>query len=301
VWWNEAAGASSDRPLRGWGAGSFPVVHLLYRRDALSVRQPHSVPLQFLAETGIVGAFLGVGAYALLIVAGVGTARRREGNERLLAAALVAGAVAYAVHALYDWDWDIPGVTLPVLLFLGALAGSRGRLDEDEPPSTWGPAPRAVGLVAATLTLCTFAVSALLPRLAGTKASSALVAASSTSQARLQAALSTAEEAARLDPLSDEGLKAAAAISANRGQPVVAESYLRRAIERDPNDVGAWEQLSNVQLQLRDQRGLGRTANRLLALDPKGTFSLNAAKGIHTYQLAGTPPVTASQTPLPGP
>jgi hypothetical protein len=56
VWWKEAARAFGDRPIAGWGAGSFGVVHLLYRRDQLSVQQPHSVPLQFLAETGVIGA-----------------------------------------------------------------------------------------------------------------------------------------------------------------------------------------------------------------------------------------------------
>src|SRR6202023_2392070 len=35
VWWKEAAGAFSARPWLGWGAGSFPVVHLLYRQDML--------------------------------------------------------------------------------------------------------------------------------------------------------------------------------------------------------------------------------------------------------------------------
>ena len=78
VWWKEAAGAFSARPVGGWGAGSFGVVHLLYRRNTLSVQQPHSVPLQFLAETGIVGALLGLGGLALLLVAGVAAVRRRE-------------------------------------------------------------------------------------------------------------------------------------------------------------------------------------------------------------------------------
>mgnify|MGYP001355753031 CR=1 FL=1 len=125
VWWKEAAGAFSDRPLGGWGAGSFGVVHLLYRRDTLPVQQPHSVPLQFLAETGIAGALLGLGAFVLLLGAAARSVRgRAQGSERLLAAALLAGAVAYAVHSLYDWDWNIPAVTLPALVFLGVLAGS---------------------------------------------------------------------------------------------------------------------------------------------------------------------------------
>ena len=55
VWWKEAAGAWSDKPLQGWGAGSFPVTHRMYRDTELGVLQPHNMPLQFLAETGIVG------------------------------------------------------------------------------------------------------------------------------------------------------------------------------------------------------------------------------------------------------
>ncbi len=91
VWWKEAAGAFSDRPLGGWGAGSFPVVHLLYRRNSLTVQQPHSVPLQVLAETGIIGALLAIGGYGLLTAAGVGSVRRKGGSERLVAAGVARG------------------------------------------------------------------------------------------------------------------------------------------------------------------------------------------------------------------
>ena len=74
VWWSEAAGAWSDRPLEGWGAGSFPVTHREYRTNQLDVLQPHSVPLQFLAETGLVGFVLAMGGLVLLLVW-----RRRRG------------------------------------------------------------------------------------------------------------------------------------------------------------------------------------------------------------------------------
>jgi hypothetical protein len=301
VWWNEAAGAASDRPLGGWGAGSFPVVHLLYRRDALSVRQPHSVPLQFLAETGIVGALLGVGAYCFVFAAGLGTVRGRQaGRERVLAAALLAGGLAYAIHALYDWDWDIPGVTLPVMVFLGVLAGARGPQSAGPRLSGPGMALRAVGLATFTLTLCAFVLSAVLPRLAGSKASSALVAASSASPARLETALATAEDATRLDPLSDEGLKAAASIEARRGRGASAEEYLLRAIKRDPNDPGAWEQLATLQSRLGDTRGVARTARQLLTLDPRGKVAIAAAQSTYLEALDRTLPAAATSTPLPG-
>ncbi|MDX6668654.1 MAG: hypothetical protein QOK04_2034, partial [Solirubrobacteraceae bacterium] len=127
VWWEEAVGAWSDRPLRGWGAGSFPVLHLQYRKNGLNVQQPHSVPLQFLAETGAVGALLAMGGLVLLLVAAWRVVRRTaEPARRGLTAALTAGAAAWLVHGLYEWDWDFPGVLIPGLVFLGVVAGSSG-------------------------------------------------------------------------------------------------------------------------------------------------------------------------------
>jgi len=69
VWWEEAVGGWADRPLAGYGAGSFPTTHLAYRQNSIEVRQPHSVPLELLTETGLVGAALALGGLALLGVA----------------------------------------------------------------------------------------------------------------------------------------------------------------------------------------------------------------------------------------
>ena len=152
VWWREAASAFGDRPIGGWGAGSFGVVHLLYRRNGLSVQQPHSVPLQFLAETGIVGAILAIGAFALLLTVAVKvSARAPSGPHRLLASALLGAAVIYAIHALYDWDWDIPAVTLPALVVLGVLAGVAGR-QRTSTEHLWSPGPGLRMLAIATAT-----------------------------------------------------------------------------------------------------------------------------------------------------
>src|SRR4051812_22904648 len=71
VWWSEAVGAWADRPVAGWGAGSFPLLHHRYRQNPLEVLQPHSVPLQLLAEVGLIGALLALGALGLLTTAGV--------------------------------------------------------------------------------------------------------------------------------------------------------------------------------------------------------------------------------------
>jgi hypothetical protein len=175
VWWKEAVGAFSDRPFGGWGAGSFQVLDLMYRTTGnLTVQDAHSVPLQWLAETGLVGGLLAIGGFALLLAGGLDAARRKTGVERAFAAALFAAGVAYAVHAFYDWDWDLPGVTFPVLVFLGVLVGSglahrHGRVLQ-RPAGA-----RGLALAVCTLVLCAYALSALLPSLSATKASSSML------------------------------------------------------------------------------------------------------------------------------
>jgi hypothetical protein len=300
TWWKEAAGAFSDRPLGGWGAGSFGVVHLLYRRDTLPVQQPHSVPLQFLAETGVLGAVLGVGSLVLLLGAAARSVRRRPpGSERLLAAALLAGAFAYGIHSLYDWDWNIPAVTLPALVFIGVLVGARGA--SGGPPSLDTPTPgtRALRLGSLTLWLCVFALSAVLPSLAVSKADSALIQAASGSPSALRSAHATAALASSLDPLSDAGLRAEATIAIHRGLLGRARGYLQEAVGRDPTDVPGWNQLALVYALLRDPSGATLAAQRVIALDPRGQ---TAQTLLHSELLAAPPGASAaaSQTPLPG-
>jgi hypothetical protein len=281
VWWKEAARAFAARPVQGWGAGSFAVVHLLYRRDTLTVQQPHSLPLQLLAETGLVGAALGLGALALLLVAGARATRawrdgpadpRRAGP----AAALLAVGVAYCVHALYDWDWDIPAVTVPALLALGVLgAGASSGRAFPAVAAGAGP-PRTAGLRAYGATACAaaclvaFAASVAVPRIAAADASRALIQASLGTPAALDRAAGDARRASRLDPLSDAGLRAAATIAIHRGDLATARSDLLAAVRREPSDEQAWEALAITDLARGDRAESLAAARRAAAVDPQG-------------------------------
>lgn len=309
VWWKEAAGAFRDRPLQGWGAGSFPVVHLLYRRDTLSVKQPHSLPLQWLAETGVVGAALGISALVLLLVAGArGIRRRPRDAQRMLAAAMLAAAAGYALHCLYDWDWDIPGVTLPAMLFLGLLAGAAGRQGTDaadtalRPRPVRGPWLRMLALALTTAGLCAFALSTVLPSLAASKVASAVLTAAEGSPLALHRAASSAAVAGDLDPLSDGGLEVQATVALRGGQPSRARVLLLQAVRRDPSDPQAWANLSYAEIALRDLSQAARAADRALALDPLGRATAQTARSIAaTGELGATPPQSsATATPLPG-
>ncbi|MHB8658387.1 MAG: O-antigen ligase family protein [Solirubrobacteraceae bacterium] len=313
VWWKEAIGAFSDRPVRGWGAGSFGVVHLLYRRDTLSVQQPHNVPLQWLAEDGLIGTLLAVGAFVMMLSAAVHAVRRLpRGRERALAAAALAGVVAYAVHSFYDWDWDIPGITLPTLMLLGVLLGWSARARRDVPSRprviprenvdpVLGAGGRLLAIAAVTAAMCCLAVSAALPSLASDDARAALVDASSPSRAALASAQRSALLAGRLDPLSDGGLRAEAAIALHRDDPAGARGDLLAAVARDPTDPQAWASLAYVDVQL-GRLAEGRTAaQRVLALDPRGqataAFAGSISQRATILQASPTDSATAISTP----
>jgi hypothetical protein len=299
VWWKEAVDAWSDKPVVGWGAGSFPVLHLEYRRNQLAVLQPHSVPLQFLAETGLVGAILALGGLLVLLVVGV---RRvvalTPGLTRGLAAAVAAATIAWAVHGLVDWDWDIPGVTLPAMALLGVLAGRYG--PPLRPMRGLSSMPlRALALGGATIVLACVALSAAFPAVSDSLATDALAnVPDRATPADLRAAAADASTASSLDPLSVEGPLAEAAIDLRRGRLVAARAKILAAAGRQPDSVQVWRQLAAIELARRDAQGGLRAVQRALALDPLDQGLVALASGI----VAGvTPPngsATATGTPL---
>jgi hypothetical protein len=307
-WWKEAAGAISARPVQGWGAGSFGVTHLLYRRDTLSVQQPHSVPLQFLAETGIVGALLALGCLTLLLTTAARAVRRAGGRIRPAAVGLLAAAVAYAVHSLYDWDWDIPALTIPALVFLGTLVGTRdpragargaraGAVVRSEPQRM----TRASACAVASVFLTLFAVSAVAPRLAASEADQALVAASGSGRPTLRFALARALTSSRIDPVSDAGLRAASTIALRSGRARMAQRLLASAVGRQPTDGQAWQQLTLVYLVLGDRRDAVLAARRGLALDPRGPLAATVAQRTNLSLTAPSGSATSVPTVRAGP
>jgi hypothetical protein len=299
VWWKEAAGAFSDKPLGGWGAGSFGTVHLRYREQPLGVQQPHNVELQWLSETGIVGFVLALGG--LLALLGAATARVRaqpEGRERELAVALLAAAVAWLVHGLVDWDWDIPAVTLPPLLFLGVLAARGGeRTREPAPfadPEERGIGARAFVLAGVALLLCGALASAALPALSQSRTDAAETASSADTAAR------DADVAARLNPVAVRPLIVASSIEVRRGRLVEARKRLLDAVGRQPENPEVWYRLALLSQQLADREGFATAIARFAQLDPVNPVTGALERQALAVQAPVNASATATGTPLPG-
>ncbi len=121
--WKAAVRIYDTHKLHGTGAGTYQLYYTSYRTEGLYVVNAHSLYLQSLAELGAVGF-----ALIVLVVLGVlgGLAARVRGPDRALYAALFAVALAWAIHQAFDWDWQMPAVTLGVFMLAGlALARPR--------------------------------------------------------------------------------------------------------------------------------------------------------------------------------
>lgn len=114
--WRVALDVYKTEKLRGTGAGTYQQYYPRYRSEKSYVVDAHSLYLQSLAELGIVG-FVLVGIVVLGMF--VGLAARIRGPDRAIFAALFALVLAWAVHQGFDWDWQMPAVTLGVFMLAG--------------------------------------------------------------------------------------------------------------------------------------------------------------------------------------
>ena len=297
VWWKEAAGAFSDKPLGGWGAGSFGTVHLRYREQPLGVRQPHNVELQWLSETGIVGFVLALGGLLLLFAAAVRRVLATPG-DRELEVALLAAALAWLVHGLVDWDWDIPAVTLPPLIFLGVLAARPMRAPRaPEPfadPEERGIGARAFALAAVALLICGALASTALPALSQSRTEAAETASNPDTAAR------DADVAARLNPVAVRPLIVASSIEVRRGRLVEARRRLLEAAGRQPENPEVWYRLALLSQQLADRDGFRTAIARFAELDPVNPVTGALERQVLAVDAPVNASATATGTPLPG-
>ena len=86
-----------------------------------------------LSELGVVGLVLFVAAMVLFVVAAVGNpfSRRRDPLHPLLVA-LQAGVIAFIVHIVGDWDWDMAAIGTLVFVFVAVCVSYRATRAADE-------------------------------------------------------------------------------------------------------------------------------------------------------------------------
>jgi len=226
-WWSESWQAFTHHPAGGTGAGTFEVTDLRLRQSPLVTTEPHNVPLQFLAETGIVGFLLYVGAAVAAALAIVRARRRAAGAERAAVTALAIGLAAFLAHTVVDMDWNYVATCGPLLLVAGALAGRSAA------PAT-KPAPVRVRrpLLAAGAVLFALAAfySLAAPWLANRQLSTAVSA-------------QAAKKAHGYDPLSTGALIEWATFVDAGGNVRKAADLYGQAVSLEPESSETWYEL----------------------------------------------------------
>lgn len=260
AWWDDALEVFVDHPVGGTGALTYEIARKRVRDDATPVLQPHSVPLQFLSDTGLAGFLLAGAALVALAVGVRRTLRRVSGAEHDAAVALVALPAAYAAHALVDYPLDFVAVTAPALVVLGALLAA-GR-----PAARPLGGPVRLGAVAAAA----LAVIAVLvtPALAQRDVDRAI---GLLNDGRLEEAAAAANRARGLDPLSLDPVVTAALVAEARGQDDLARGLYRRATELQPENPSSWTTLGLYEYLVREDLCSAYEAlNNAYTLDPNG-------------------------------
>jgi O-antigen ligase len=122
--WAAALDAFRSRPITGRGAGSFAAWWAEHPRLPFLVRDAHSLYLETLAELGLVGFALLVGAFSAGLAGAARKTLRAPPEARPALAGLTAIFLAYVVAASFDWMWELTVVTIVAVFSLGLAAAS---------------------------------------------------------------------------------------------------------------------------------------------------------------------------------
>jgi tetratricopeptide (TPR) repeat protein len=258
TWWKEAWRLFEDAPAGGKGAATFEVARRPIRTGSIVTTEPHDLPLQFLAETGIVGCLLLLGVLAAGTAAAVAAVRGVEPAERAAAVALAVGAGAFAVHSLVDIHWEFVAVGAPAFFSLGVLVGLGA-----------GPARHLRPLWAGATAVAALAViySLTAPYASGRLVDSAY---SAIAAGNIDSAVSDGRSARWLDPLAIDPLLALGdAESAGRFDRA-ALRYYGDAVRLQPENSNTWYALGSFEFFTGRYRAALRHLDRAYGLDPYG-------------------------------
>jgi hypothetical protein len=260
-WWSEAWDVFAGHAPLGAGAGTFEVARKRYRADARNVLQPHSVPLQHLSDGGIPGIALFLALVAAVAAACACALRRLSGPERAAGVALVAVPVAYAGHALVDYDWDFLAVTAPTMVAVGVLVAS-GRVVRTA-------RRRPLLVVGAVVLAVAVLVSLSFPRLAYRMERSSTLA---LVDGDFERARDRALWARFFNPLSIDPIYSLARVAERQRFFATAERKYIDAVELQPDNPETWYTLGIYEFEVRRNLCAAyRFLNNAYTLDPAGS------------------------------
>jgi hypothetical protein len=244
-WWEAAIDASATDRLTGIGPGTFEYFWATEGSIPGFVRDAHSLYLEALAETGLVGLLL----IMTFVLGGAGlvarrSLRRKSAEQAALLAAAAAAMSAFAVAAAIDWAWEMTVLPVTFLLLLaGALATRSHDGDSARPNRNAGAGPRA-GLALVALA----ALAAIVVPMAATQ--TVRDSQSLALRGELDAALEEARRAGTLQPYAASPLLQEALVLEELGDLPRAAAAAAQATQAEATNWRTWLVLSRLEARL---------------------------------------------------
>lgn len=269
-----------DHPVVGVGADNFFQDYLRQGRSPETPAYPHDVALRTMAQTGLVGTLLLLGALGAALAAGWRAMRTAP-----LAAAVAGGAALaflyWLVHGATDWFWEWAGLGAPAFALLGLACGLAPRTSGRRvaPRLAGGApepiAPRAlrVGAMAAGGVLV---IAAALAVAAPWLAEREMDRAGAIFADRPLEAYRRLDRAASLDPLSSRPASLAGSIAVRYGDLPRAARAFRQALARNHRDQYATLELGAVLSAEGRLAASRRMLARAAALAPRDPLTREA-------------------------
>jgi len=255
--WHVALDEWRAHRLLGGGAGTYAEYWAAAGPHQPQLVNVHNLYLETLADLGPIGLAVLLTTLLVPLVAAVRSRRRS------LVPIAAAGYIAWLVHVGYDWDWQLPGVTIAAILCAGAVLVAARRQGAVAPrtPARWG--------------LFAVACVAGLAALLGLLGNRALArSASAVSAGNHAAAIAAAHDARRWEPWSSAPLAQLAFVYQLEHHPQAERVAYEQAVTKDPRNWELWLGLVTVSHGAQYRHALARLAR----LSPAAAAGVRAKK-----------------------
>ncbi|HEV2060395.1 MAG TPA: MraY family glycosyltransferase [Solirubrobacteraceae bacterium] len=270
-YWRIAVHAWRGDPVVGVGAGGYDKPYFVERATTEDIRQPHSLPLQVLAELGVVGMLLLLGI-AVAIAAGawrrIARVRALRGPPSPVLVAAVGVLTAWLVHTSVDWIHLLPGLTGIALIAVAVLLHPGDERAAAAVPRFDLRLPRLARIFPAVAVGVAISIAAVSLSRQGLSERYVTRAQNAVSD-RPAVALREANRALRLDAESIPAYYAKAAAIARFGDGQAAQETLHEAARREPRNFVTWTLLGDLSVRRQDPAAARRYYRRAAELNPR--------------------------------
>lgn len=269
-----------DHPVAGIGADNFRQAYLLRGASDETPRYPHSLELRTLAQTGLVGAVLLLGALGAAFAAawrGMRAPGRGSASgelHRTVTAAAASVTVPWLIHGSADWFFEYAGLGAAAFAFLGLACALAPRAQAPRGRSLRLRRPAVVGLVGLLVVAAAGPVSLWM-------ADGEIATAGQIFATRPAEALHRLDRAAVLNPFSAQPPSVAGSIALRFDESQRADRYFRQALGRVPDDAYATLErgaIASADGRRDDALVLLRRAVALAPRDPVAVEALQIAR-----------------------